>query len=109
MNMGIATTEDLQTRLGDQLRRLRLARDLDQLTLADKAGISEKALRNLEAGRGSSLSTLLQVVRALDRLDWLDLLAPVASVSPMALLRQRPEPRRVGRPRGQRRKVAAAK
>src|SRR3546814_17030341 len=64
----------LQVRLGDQLRRLRLARDLDQLTLADKAGVSEKALRNLEAGRGSSLSTLLQVLRALDRLDWLETL-----------------------------------
>lgn len=104
-----ATTEDLQTHLGDQLRRLRLARDLDQLTLADKAGVSEKALRNLEAGRGSSLSTLLQVLRALDRLDWLATLAPVASVSPMALLRQRPEPRRVSRLRGKRRKIAVAK
>src|SRR3546814_2343760 len=72
MNTSNTTTEALQVRLGDQLRRLRLARDLDQLTLADKAGVSEKALRNLEAGRGSSLSTLLQVLRALDRLDWLE-------------------------------------
>lgn len=109
MNISNRSTEDLQAHLGDQLRRLRLARDLDQLTLADKAGVSEKALRNLEAGRGSSLSTLLQVLRALGRLDWLDTLAPVASVSPMALLRQRPERRRVGRPRGARSKTAAAK
>src|SRR3546814_3476427 len=75
MNTSNTTTEALQVRLGDQLRRLRLARDLDQLTLADKAGVSEKALRNLEAGRGSSLSTLLQVLRALDRLDWLETLS----------------------------------
>lgn len=109
MNTFNPSIDDLQGHLGDQLRRLRLARDLDQLTLADKAGVSEKALRNLEAGRGSSLSTLLQVLRALDRLDWLDTLAPVAAISPMALLRQRPERRRVGRPRGPRRKAAATK
>lgn len=111
MNNSDTSTEMLQTRLGDQLRRLRLARDLDQLTLADKAGVSEKALRNLEAGRGSSLSTLLQVLRALDRLDWLETLSPVASVSPMALLRQRPERerRRVGRARGKPRRSAVSK
>src|SRR3546814_15691592 len=99
MNTSNTTTEALQVRLGDQLRRLRLARDLDQLTLADKAGVSEKALRNLVAGRGSSLSTLLQVLRALDRLAWLETLSPVASVRPMALLRDRPAPgRRHGAP-----------
>src|SRR5690606_1964974 len=108
MSTVISDIDELQARLGEQLRRVRLSRDLDQLTLADKAGVSEKALRNLEAGRGSSLSTLLQVLRALDRLDWLDTLSPVASVSPMALLRQRPERerRRVGRPR---RRAAPAK
>lgn len=103
------TTDALQARLGEQVRRLRLGLDLDQLTLADRAGVSEKALRNLEAGHGSSLATLLQVLRALGRLDWLDTLAPVASVSPMALLRQRPERRRVGRPRGRQRKPATAR
>ena len=108
MNTPGPDLDGLQAHLGDQLRRLRLSRDLDQLTLADRAGVSEKALRNLEAGRGSSLSTLLQVLRALDRLDWLDTLAPAASVSPMALLRQRPERRRVGRPRGPRRATTAA-
>src|SRR3546814_13799756 len=91
MNTSNTTTEALQARLGDQLRRLRLARDLDQLTLADTAGVSEKALRNLEAGRGSSLSHLLQALREPDPLDLLDTLSPVASVSPMALLRGRPD------------------
>ena len=103
MNTNIlATADELQARLGEQIRRLRLSRDLDQLTLAERAGVSEKALRNLEAGRGSNVATLLQVIQALDALDWLQALAPAASVSPMALLRQRPEPRRVSRRRGKR-------
>lgn len=103
MNMNIlATSDELQARLGEQIRRLRLSRDLDQLTLAERAGVSEKALRNLEAGRGSNVATLLQVIQALDALDWLQALAPAASVSPMAMLRQRPEPRRVSRRRGKR-------
>ena len=103
MNTNIlATSDELQARLGEQIRRLRLSRDLDQLTLAERAGVSEKALRNLEAGRGSNVATLLQVIQALDALDWLQALAPAASVSPMALLRQRPEPRRVSRRRGKR-------
>ena len=103
MNTNIlATSDELQACLGEQIRRLRLSRDLDQLTLAERAGVSEKALRNLEAGRGSNVATLLQVIQALDALDWLQALAPAASVSPMALLRQRPEPRRVSRRRGKR-------
>jgi transcriptional regulator with XRE-family HTH domain len=73
--------------LGKQLQELRIAKNLDQITTADKAGISEKALRNLEAGRGSSIETLVRVLKALDSLDGLRLLAPKPSVSPLALLR----------------------
>ena len=47
-----STPNELQQQLGERLKRLRLNRNLDQRTTAEKAGISEKALRNLEAGRG---------------------------------------------------------
>lgn len=92
---------ELQQLLGERLRRLRLSRNLDQLTTAEKAGISEKALRNLEAGRGSTVETLLRVLKALDYLDGLDMLAPEASVNPLELLRQPKPPQRVRRPRKQ--------
>jgi len=93
------TPVELQQALGERLRRLRLRRNLDQLQAAAKAGISEKALRNLEAGRGSTVETLLRVLKALDAVAGLDALAPPASVSPLALLDQRGEPQRVRRPR----------
>jgi len=43
-------------------------------------------VRNLEVGRGSTLRTLVRVVRALGRTDWLEALAPPVTVSPLALL-----------------------
>ena len=69
----------------------------DQVTTAEKAGISQKALRNLEAGRGSRTETLVRVLKALDSLHGLTLLAPRPSISPMALLRHSGKVRRRGR------------
>lgn len=98
-NASTSSPDELQVDLGERLRRLRLRRNLDQIETAEKAGISEKALRNLEAGRGSNVGTLLRVLKALDALDSLDALAPAPSVSPLALLKQREGPKRIGRPR----------
>ncbi|MBU1236274.1 MAG: helix-turn-helix domain-containing protein [Gammaproteobacteria bacterium] len=101
-SLAFLTPEELQLALGERLRRLRLSRNLDQRTTAEKAGLSEKALRNLETGRGSTVESLLRVLKALDSLDGLDALAPEASVDPLALLRQSKAPRRVRRPRSSR-------
>ncbi len=96
------TPEELQTVLGERLRRLRLDRNLDQRSTAEKAGISEKALRNLEGGRGSTVETLLRVLKALDYLQGIEMLAPEISVNPLELLRQpkvQQRARRASKPR----------
>src|SRR5258707_9902317 len=89
----------LQAELGERLRRLRLARNMDQRTTAEKAGVPEKALRNLESGRGSTVETLLRTLKALDSLQGLDLLAPEPTIDPLALLRSAKPQRRGWRPR----------
>ena len=48
-----------------------------------------RACRALENGSGSRLATLVKVVRALGREDWLDELAPLSEISPLALLRDK--------------------
>lgn len=97
------TADELQVELGKRLRRLRIGRGLDQRETAAKAGISEKALRGLETGSGSSLQSLLRVLKALDAIDVMDAIAPVPTVSPLALLRRSTgAPQRVGRPRNKR-------
>jgi transcriptional regulator with XRE-family HTH domain len=90
------TVGEWEAILGDQVRRVRIARNLDQARLAELADVSIGAVSNLERGRGSSLRTLTSVVRALGRTDWLESLAPAVGVSPMQLLRAKqktPQPR----------------
>ena len=91
------TPEELQTVLGERLRRLRLNRNLDQRPTAEKAGISEKALRNLECGHGSTVETLMRVLKALEHLQGIEMLAPEISVNPLDLLRQSKAPQRARR------------
>ena len=91
------TPEELQAALGERLRRLRLDRNLNQHTTAEKAGISEKALRNLEGGRGSTVETLLRVLKALEYLQGIEMLAPEISVNPLELLRRPKAQQRVQR------------
>jgi hypothetical protein len=45
------TPEELEAALGERLKSLRLARNLDQNTLAGRTGISVRALRSLKAGQ----------------------------------------------------------
>src|SRR5450755_1681531 len=93
------TPGGLQVALGERLRKLRLSRNIDQRATADKAGISEKALRNLESGHGSTVETLLRTLKALDFLEGIEMLAPEISVNPLALLHSSKPPQRVRRPR----------
>ena len=92
-----STPEEIEVALGEKLRALRLSRDLDQLGLAARAGVSVSALRGLEAGSGSTLRTLVSVARALGREDWFASIAPVATINPLTLLRHAQPRQRAGR------------
>ena len=93
---------ELQITLGRRMQRLRLSRNLDQRTTAEKAGISSRALVNLEAGRGSTIETFLRTLKALDYLQGIEMLAPEITVDPLALLDSPKPQRRVRRKRGKR-------
>ena len=90
---------NLQHDLGHRLRQLRLSRNLDQRTVADKAGISLRALSKLENGQGSTLETFLRTLRALDYVKGIETIAPEPTVSPLAMLKNPRPQQRVRRPR----------
>jgi hypothetical protein len=62
--------------------------------------VAEKSIRNLEAGRGSTVETLIRTLKALDYLEGIEMLAPEPTVDPMALLRSSKPRQRVRRARG---------
>jgi transcriptional regulator with XRE-family HTH domain len=98
------STDEWEARIGAQLRSLRLDAGLDQISLARRADISTSTLQSLENGRGSTVRSLVRVLRALDADDALDSLAPASAVSPIDVLRtaDRAPRRRVYRSRAPR-------
>ena len=84
--------------LGARLERHRIAAELTQAALAERAGVSKRTLERIEAGRGSELASLLRILRALDLLDGVDALIPELPASPLEALKRKGRERRRVRP-----------
>lgn len=87
MDTPLKSTNDYETLIGEQFRRLRITEEMDQVQLAGAANVSLGAIKNLEKGNGSTLKTLIRVARVLNQEKWLESLYPLTSVSPMQVLR----------------------
>lgn len=83
------TTEEWERIIGEQMKRLRLLRDLDQRDVAEQAGVALNVVKNIEAGRGSTLRSFINVLKVLDRIEWFNALQPAVSISPMQILKSR--------------------
>jgi len=96
----LKTSEEMEVEFGQQLRDLRLRRNIDQRQLAEQAGVALNAVKNLENGRGATLSSLVKVLRSLGRADWLATLAPMVDISPMQMLKAKQPRQRASRSKG---------
>lgn len=79
--MVLGKIEVLLADIGSMLKRERLYRNLSQKVVSERSGISESALKNLEGGRGASLTTFIQVCRTLGKDEWIMRLGPADAVS----------------------------
>ncbi|MBO4288384.1 MAG: helix-turn-helix transcriptional regulator [Kiritimatiellae bacterium] len=68
--------EMLQT-LGRSLKAARLADNLSQQAVADRSGISLKAVRNIEGGKNASTLSLMAICKTLRLMDWIVDIAPL--------------------------------
>jgi len=58
--------------IGVRTRRERLNQNLTQETLSQRAGVSRRVVLDLERGKGCGLSLLIEILRALRKLDLLN-------------------------------------
>ncbi|MBK7033748.1 MAG: helix-turn-helix transcriptional regulator [Ignavibacteria bacterium] len=84
------TDEAVLRELGERLERERLARNLTQAALAERAGVSKRTVERFESGEvGMQLTGFLRICRAMQVLDALDLILPDEKPSPMELLKHK--------------------
>ena len=91
------TTGEWEGELGRQVRSLRLRHNIDQQQLAERAGIALNSVKNIEGGKGATLRSLIQILRVLNRAEWIQALAPPVSISPLQMLKTRKPRQRVSR------------
>jgi transcriptional regulator with XRE-family HTH domain len=99
-----------EKKIGETVRRLRIRKGIPLEDVAAKANLSPISVRSLELGRGSTISTMLKVLKAIDEtgfiLDWSE---KSREISPMQALRESrrlaSEARRVSKKQAKGRKV----
>ncbi len=83
----------LSQQIGAFIRQQRLDQNKSQSSLAKEAAISRSTLSLLEKGETVTLSTLIQVLRVLDQLQFMQFFVIKNTMSPLALLKQQKETR----------------
>ncbi|PZX59300.1 helix-turn-helix protein [Algoriphagus ratkowskyi] len=74
-------------KLGDFVKHHRMAQNKSQEQLATEAGVSRSTLSLLERGEKVNLITLIQVLRVLNQLQWLDSFEVKPVISPMTYIK----------------------
>lgn len=86
------SNSQIEQELGKRLKNHRVSRNLSQSDVATRSGLSRRTISAIENGEGSSLTTLIAILRALNALNTLESFLPDPGPSPMAmaLLRESP-------------------
>ncbi len=79
------TDESVLKELGQRLSQLRLNRNLTQMEVARKAGITRPTIVRIENGLPTDFVSVIRVFRALDLMSEIESLVPSQSVSPIQI------------------------
>ena len=93
------TPEEWEEILGQQIRNLRILRNMDQQTLSKQAGVALNVIKRIESGKTSTTKSLIKILRVLNREEWLETLAPKITVNPLQTTPRKSPRQKVFRPR----------
>ena len=79
------STNEVLSELGQRIKAARIAMPATQKEMAAMTDLSPKTISNLETGKDVSFATVVEVLRALGRLQSLDLMIPEPGPSPSQL------------------------
>jgi len=79
--------------IGYRLKQMRLKKNITQDELAKISGLNRATISQLENGRAATLLTLVQVLRAMNKLDLLNILFEVPDISPLEMVRMKKQTR----------------
>ena len=85
MNWNNLSNPAILTEIGNRLKLIRLKKNITQDELSKISGLDRTTISQLENGRAATLLTLVQVLRALDKLDLLNVLPEEAEISPLEI------------------------
>lgn len=80
--------------LGQQLRTLRLQKNITQQKMAQKTGLSRITIGETEKGRPPSLLTFIQLLRGLNKLELLNGFMSAPAISPIQMAKMQAKTRK---------------
>lgn len=88
----ILSNPQIEQELGKRLKNRRLDLNLSQEETAKRSGLSRRTITAIENGEGSTLTTLIALLRGLSALDTLDEFLPDPGISPLAMMKLQETP-----------------
>ena len=84
MDLYAQANDAIMRQIGSKLKELRIEKNMKQAELSDASGVSVFTISSVENGKTTSLLTSVQLLRALEHLDYLDSFFQEETVSPIA-------------------------
>lgn len=81
------------------IRQMRLNKNMSQEELSRKAGIDRTTISRMERGKGGTMLTMVQTLRALDKLDILNVFKEEPEISPLRILKLQEQRRKKASPK----------